>query len=613
MVSPDDFDAFYKDARSPLLLETYALTGDLTASRHAVRDSFVVAWHHWRKVSRLTDRAAYVRVFAWQHAQRRHTARLWYRDKRLDRETRATLDALGKLPVVQRKALLLTQLTSVSLTDMARELGLTRAEAERHLQLASSRFAVHRDVPSTSLRPLLDSLRPQVDQASWPRPTIIRRAGAARRRSHTLIGAGAAVAAVLASGSLVTDPAGARPSLVGGSVPRGSADPDAGPTTPPPPEFSGERLLSAEQVSSFVPGRRWVEKGTSDNTSGNGLVLPCQQTRYADPSGVSALVRRFETTPAPRGPEASAIQTTELSESNRASRAAYETTRRWFAGCNEQRFQLLTTREVENVGDDSTILVLRSWQGDQPTVVVGVARTGRVTSTTLSSTTRAGSADVRGSARLLAAAVNGLCTLPDAGECATRPRLRSVPPIPAAEAPGMIAEVDLPPVGRVRKPWVGTEARRAVDNDAATPCDQTSFNRRSVSHNLTRTFLIPDAGLADQFGLTETVGTMSSARARAFVRQVRERIARCDRKDLGSEVTRLAGRSSRQVDLTAWRVTSELNDARSVTFLMGIVRDRTSVAQVGFVPSREVTMRAGDFVTLLRRAGARLPAMPSPR
>ena len=609
MVSPDEFDAFYKDARVPLLLETYALTGDLTASRHAARDSFVVAWHHWRKVSRLGDRAAYVRAYAWQHAQRRHTARLWHRDKGLEPEVRATLAALGKLPVVQRKALLLTQLTSLSLGDMAREVGLTATEAERQLQLAGSRFAVLRDVPATDLRPLLHALRPQVDQVAWPRPTIIRRAGTTRRRSHTLIGAGVAVAAVLVSGSVVTDPAGARPTLVGGEAPRPSADADAGPTTPPPPEFSGERLLSAEEVSSFVPGR-WVDKGTSDNTSGDGLVLPCQQTRYADPSGVSALVRRFDTR-AKRGPQGSAIQTTELSESERGARAAYGTTLRWFASCTEQRFQLVSTLGVENVGDNSTILVLRSWRGDRPTVVVGVARTGRVTSTTLSSTTRA--ADARGSARLLAAAVNGLCTLPDAGRCATRPRLRPVPPIPASsESPGMLAEVDLPPIGGVSKPWVGTEARRAVANSAATPCDQTTFDRRQVSDNLTRTFLIPGAGLADQFGLTQTVGTMSDRQARAFVRAVRERVERCARKDLGSEVTRLAGRSTRHAELTAWRVTSELNDQRSVTFLMGIVRDRTAVAQVGFVPSGDVTMRSGDFVTLLRRAGERLPAMPAP-
>ena len=75
MISPDEFDAFYKGARSRLLLQTYALTGDLPASRSAVRDSFVGAWHHWRKVSRLPDPETWVRPHAWSHALRRHTGR----------------------------------------------------------------------------------------------------------------------------------------------------------------------------------------------------------------------------------------------------------------------------------------------------------------------------------------------------------------------------------------------------------------------------------------------------------------------------------------------------------------------------------------------------------
>ena len=84
MKRADEFDAFYKDARSRLLLQTYALTGDLPAARSAVRDSFIVAWHHWRKVSRQDDPEVWVRPYAWTHAQRRHTARIWHRDKSLD-------------------------------------------------------------------------------------------------------------------------------------------------------------------------------------------------------------------------------------------------------------------------------------------------------------------------------------------------------------------------------------------------------------------------------------------------------------------------------------------------------------------------------------------------
>jgi DNA-directed RNA polymerase specialized sigma24 family protein len=165
MRNPDEFDAFYKDARDRLLLQTYALTGDLPASRAAVRDSFVVAWHHWRKISRLEDPESWARPHAWSHAQRRHTGRLWRREKGLAPADRATLDALGKLPVTQRKTLLLTHLTTVSMADMAREVGLPPADAERELQTATAQFAVHRDVPTTSIRVLFEGLRRHVETA----------------------------------------------------------------------------------------------------------------------------------------------------------------------------------------------------------------------------------------------------------------------------------------------------------------------------------------------------------------------------------------------------------------------------------------------------------------
>ena len=42
MRDPEKFDVFYQDARERLLAQTFALTGDLAASRRAVRDAFVV-------------------------------------------------------------------------------------------------------------------------------------------------------------------------------------------------------------------------------------------------------------------------------------------------------------------------------------------------------------------------------------------------------------------------------------------------------------------------------------------------------------------------------------------------------------------------------------------
>ena len=223
--SPEGFEAFYKDVRGRLLLQSYALTGDLLAAQRAVRDAMVVAWHHWRKVSRLEEPEDYVRPLAWTRAQRRSSARWWARQKDIDAETRATLDALGKLSTTQRKVLLLTHLTSLPIDHMAREVGITRATAERELQTASAQFAVHREVPSTAIRGVLEALAPALESVRWPRPSIVMRAGSARRRAHTAVGVATAVAAVLVSGSLVTDASGARPALASKGILDGSSRP----------------------------------------------------------------------------------------------------------------------------------------------------------------------------------------------------------------------------------------------------------------------------------------------------------------------------------------------------------------------------------------------------
>ncbi|HET8961611.1 hypothetical protein [Nocardioides sp.] len=616
MKRADEFDAFYKDARSRLLLQTYALTGDLPASRSAVRDAFIVAWHHWRKVSRQEDPEAWVRPYAWAHAQRRHTARIWHRDKSLDPEARATLDALGKLPLAQRKTLLLTQLTSLSMSEMAREAGMSLADAEKKLQLATAQFSVHRSVQTTSIRSLIEALREPVEAARWPRPTIIRRAGSARRRTHTLIGVAAAAAAVVLSGTLVADADGVRASLdresVSTSSSRSSGSADGSGSAPA--AFSGDDLLSADQVEDYVAGRKWREIETTDNTQGDGLILPCQQARYADPRGEGALLRTFGTTPRKGGQEDAAFQLTEISESVRSARRAFRASLEWYAGCTDRRIQLMATRRVTQVGDDASLLVLRSWAGARPTMVVGVSRSGAITTTTMSWTQPQAAPSLNGAARLAAAAVNGLCARPEAGACATRPRLARSAPIPVGDAPGMLSEVDLPPVTRVMKPWVGTEPRRASVNVAATGCDKTAFTGKQVSNNLTRSFVIPAAKLPAAFGITETVGTLRPGAARTFVAGVRRDLDACpDRnRGLGTDVTRLAHRQSKARDLTVWRLTTELDDNRSVTYLMGIVREGTAVGQVTFVPEPDVTMGPDAFVALVARAGERLPAMPPP-
>ncbi len=619
MRDPDDFDAFYLGARERLLVQTYALTGDLSASRAAVRDAFVVAWHHWRKVGGLEDPEESLRPHAWGHARRRHNAHPWHRERPVDAETAATFEALESLPLLQRKALLLTELAAVPVRQMAREIGRPADDAEQELRAAVAAFASARDVPAPRVRAVLEELGPLTREVRWPRPSAIRRAGAARRRAHTTLGAAAVVVALVVSGSLVTDVDGVRPSLDRPTtVAAGSGDavtpPDPEPTVPP---LSDTDLLGTGDLARLTGRRGWKLTSTSDNSEGNGLVLPCQRERYADPRGAAALLREFTTVPRKSRATAEAFQYVEESRNPRAARRTFASALTWYAGCQVERAQLLGTRKLPGVGDRALLITLRIW-GKAPrtpsrTIAVTLARTGVYTTTTAVVVENDAPVALRASARVAGAAVGNLCSLPNAGACATGTKLEKTAPRPVGSVPAMLSEIDLPPVATVSKPWVGTEPRKAKENLAATRCDQTDFEAKfaktRVRRDLTRSFLIPQAKLPATFGLTQTVGVLPPPKARAFVEEVRSRLARCSNKDAGTEVRRIVDRERDQRSLTVWALTTEVSDRKSLEFSMAIVRHGGAISQLGFVRAGRATISDQDFVALAERAQDRLPRL----
>ena len=604
----DGFESFYKEVRGRLLLQTFALTGDLQASQKAVRDAMVVAWHHWRKVSRLENPEDYARPLAWSRAQRRSTARWWARQKGLEPDAKSTLDSLAKLSLLQRKVLLLTHLTAAPLDQMAREVGATRTTVERELQTASAQFAVHRAAASTGIRELLEGLESEVESVRWPRPSILMRAGSARRRSHTTLGAAAAVTALIVSGTLVTDAAGVRPALDTKAILDVQQPERPRPEPPPEDPLTPQALLTTDQVADALPAT-WTEGMTTTNTTGDGIAFLCQGGRYADPEGVGALVRTFSAKD--KKVALTAGQSAEASADEKSAARTYRTTMRWYAGCTTPRVQLLATYDVADIGEEAKLFVLRSWDTPITTEVVGVARTGTLTTTVVNTRADESTPDLRGAVQLLGDAVDGLCVLESGDMCAAPSRAKAAPPVPVRPWPAMLHEVDLPPVMGVDEPWVGTEPVRASQNVAATRCEEADFS--AFSHDMTRTFLIPDAPeLPAEFGITETVGALPERDAGAFVADVRRKLATCPDRDLGTEVMKLADEDKGARELTAWRLTVEVSEERSVRYLMAVIRNGTGVAQLTFVPSGDLTMEGDSFVVLARRAQARLAELGPP-
>ena len=378
-------------------------------------------------------------------------------------------------------------------------------------------------------------------------------------------------------------------------------------------------MLVSDDFERLYPGRRWVQTGTDDNSAGNGIVVPCQQERYADPRGRATLVRTLK---GPRsdgagGAATTATQLTEASGSTRAARSTFRTTTSWVAGCTDPQVQLISTRTPQGVGDEAVEFVLRRWRSPVTTYVVGVARTGDYTTTTAVRLPGDDDPAKQAGATLLGAAVDRLCALPRGGGCApSKPEVVDRDPVPTGKRPALLAEVDLPPVRGVRSPWVGTQPSAATTNDAATSCDETSFTARfqgaRITRAATRTFVVPEADLPREFGLTETVGALPTAQAGALATRVAGRLASCATRVPSTEVDRLVDRSSPGTSLRAWRLDIALSDKRSVVFYMAFVRTGTAVAQLGFVPGPDADVADGAFVDLAERALERLGELPAP-
>jgi DNA-directed RNA polymerase specialized sigma24 family protein len=615
-----EFDAFYKAARDHLLLQTYALTGDLGAARSAVRDAFVVAWHHWRKVSRLDDPETSVRPHAWRHAARRATARPWHKEKGLDLESRATLDALASLSTPQRRALLLTQLAAVSMDDMAREIGLAIDVAERELQVAAAQFATHRDIPTASIPMAFRSLAIAIGHVTWPRVTIIRRAGAARRRMHTVVGAGAVVAMLVASGALVTDATGVRPTLDR----EPTAAPNAGPVAPGPevvlPETS---LLTIDSVRRTLAGD-WQQGPTHDNSAGNGVVLPCQPgdagARYADPRGRAAWVRVFRI-----GPTGEASRRfTEVVEASRTPERAgktYHRLRGWVADCITPGFRLVGTLSTPGIADASAMFVLYDQHPEPATYVIGVARTGLfTTAVALQTDVTPERANRPGLAKLLGEAVDRICTLPDAGRCTgDETEFEAAPPFAAGQVPALLAPVDLPFVGDPAKPWMGTppqevtNARTDIDVlGCVHPVLADEYDGDRFRTDLVRTFVKVDSDLPAEFGLTQAVAALPKQAAGALLDDYRDAINDCPDRDAsaGTEVRVLQAYDEGDDSFTAWHLSTRLPNERTIEYSVAFIRSGSAVSQLVFVSAPGARMSDAQFVALTERALARLPQLP---
>jgi len=596
MTHADEFDALYGATWRPLLLQTFAVCGDLGTARESVQQSFVDAWHHWPRAQR-QGAESYVRSGAFARAQWRSRARAMKRAQRVTREQRAAIRALQALPLQARRAVVLTCLSELPRAAIGRQIAETEQHTEELVEAGltdlSNALALRRD----DITPRLRGLEGAARAAAQPTPEELRRQGIRKRRIWLGAGTVAAVAVTLLAGSFVR------------------VQPVQAVKLPPPlgPAVSAGMLLSGDGLKPLGKPVRWRLLSTSDNTTGTGINTPCQGARFADAHGLRAFVRKFALSgKQPR----TASQTIELSRTVRQSHRAYRTAIGWFAGCQRAGLQLLSTYDVRGLGEEAMVLKFRA-QGDRlNSFAVGVARSGHISTWTSVITRGASNPDTTRLVDSLSSSVQRLCSSRAGGACAQMPVVNENPPPPSGEQPGMLAVADLPPVGEIARPWAGTDAQRLRSNPASTTCDRAAFGNAGAQGVLTRTFLVPGSKTPSRFGMTESAGRFPGTdQAKAFVTNVRDRMDTCEKKDPGATISeraemRFAVRGSAWY---LWRLESEVSDKRTIAYWMGITRVGSLVAQVSFVPGdgAKQDIDAATFENLVKRTRDRLFELPS--
>jgi DNA-directed RNA polymerase specialized sigma24 family protein len=604
MRAEEQFDSFYLKSRRALVHQTFALTGDLAAADRAVRDAYVSAWHHWRKVKAHDDPRDWVRPRAWAQAQRRHTARLWHRTRDLSAEDRAVLDALHRLTSAERRAVLMVHLAGVPADVAARELNVTQETLEKQAEEGALAFASALGEDASSVKSTLMRLGQASSQVSLPRPAAIRREGRARRRTHTVVAAAATTFLALGSGAFAHESPDSSSEAGPVAVAPEETEPSRSPSPPPESKLpSADDLLLASDLKPLKAKGTWRVVDTHDNTAGEGINYPCQQERFADPDGLATLVRQMEVS---GKPESTVVQSVEISASADEAGSTYATVLSWFAGCTDG-MHLRETYRVAGVGERAMMFEMETWGAPRTVYSVGVAQVGQVVSTTVVRRVDAPMTPGKRVAGLLAQTAEALCERAGGTDCTQSPELKFSAPQPTGETRGVLATVDLPPLTEIRRPWVGTNPAPAPQNPARTSCDRAEFRQSGAVRARTRTFLVPEANLPDHFGLTETYGTFKTKKAaKRFMDTVRKRFANCEDRELATSVMAPNQLREGPLDGSTWRLRTELSENRDVRFDVGFVRRGNAVAQLLFVPTEKADLRPGEFRRLVIRAGQRL-------
>ena len=147
-----DLNELYDASYRRLVVQIYAVCGDLAAAEDAVQDAFVTALRKRSQLARVSNPEAWVRTVAlnavrhgWRHASvvRRYQARVPGQQGPVEvgPEHVAVVAALRELDMDQREVVVLHYLADLPVADVAAQLGIPEGTVKSRLSRARDRLA----------------------------------------------------------------------------------------------------------------------------------------------------------------------------------------------------------------------------------------------------------------------------------------------------------------------------------------------------------------------------------------------------------------------------------------------------------------------------------------
>ncbi|TXL57268.1 SigE family RNA polymerase sigma factor [Aeromicrobium terrae] len=604
MTRVDEFTSFYTSTSASTLRATYALCGDRQVAFEATVDAYRRAWRDWTKI-RDHRPLAWVRNEAWRlTALSRGTHPL--RRKHEEDADVELLEALGDMPIDDRRLIVLLTLGQTDLVEASREVGVPAEHGMETVTTALDVLEKRLGQPLEQLEERMHALGTVTRQMQMPPAETIRHRAQIGQRRNTLLLVAAAVALVLGGGFLVTD-GDALASRA--DLPHRQKIGDEGPDVVLEAQKIGtDDLLTSAQVKKLDPARTWRVVDTNDDLEDKTPYATCPTKRFANSDPLKAYVRTYEVK---GGTNERVAQAIEVSRSTDEADDAFRRLVRWYSDCEHPRVQLVGSYVVKRPFGDFRILRLRSYRSPERTFTVGFSHSGTVASTVVHEVDGATGPEIETFAQTLNDSVARVCK-ESGGRCSDDIEVLSANPPRTSEAPQFLGIVDLPPIADIDKVWAGVDSPERGINPAATQCDRASFKSKDVRRSQSRVFVIPEAReLPQEFGVAETVGQFRSVTtAKKFVAKITDRVKKCEDDSLSARVDQKMSVTSGEAKGTVWRVGLEVTKKSRIYYRVALVRRGADVAQVTFTPAGSYDISQKVFSTLAARAGQRLVYMP---